>query len=93
MHKCCRAYIMSELPIGILPGTALLDSPVRMEFSTGSCQAVFIQSAEDDKRIANISLFIYIGLPGLHPNKHQDLVASCHLTYTHTYIYILAANV
>ena len=33
------------------------------------------QSAEYDKRVANISLFVYIGLPGLHRNSCQDLVA------------------
>ena len=29
------------------------------------------QSAEYDKRVANISLFVYIGLLGLHPNSGQ----------------------
>ena len=27
-------------------------------------------------KVANISLFIYIGSPGLRPNRHQDLVAT-----------------
>ena len=30
-----------------------------------------IQSAEYDKRVANISVFIYIELPGLHANSRQ----------------------
>ena len=29
------------------------------------------QSAEYDKRVANISLFVYIGSPGLHRNSRQ----------------------
>ena len=47
------------------------------------------QSAEYDKRVANISLFIYIGSQGLHPNSRQAPRSSHQsLSLTHTYIYI-----
>ena len=59
-----------------------------------------VQSAEYDKRVPNISHFVYIGSPGLHPNRRQDLVAtrlyrqyrhspdtSRHLAYINIYIY------
>ena len=75
------------VPIGILlPGTELLDSPVRTEFGTGSFHAVLIcQSAEYDKRVTNISLFIYshqdyIQIVATHPDLvaiHQDLITIC----------------
>ena len=57
-----------------------------------------IQSAEYDKRVANISLFIYIELPGLHPNSRQAPGSSRQLPgsscqspsglWTYIYIYI-----
>ena len=61
------------------------------------------QSAEYDKIVANISLFIIIGSPKLHPNSRQDLVAriagsirhspvSVSTTHTWIYIYIYKIN-
>ena len=39
---------------------------------TSSCYLTTApQSAEYDKRVANISLFVYIGWPGLHQNSRQ----------------------
>ena len=52
------------------------------------------QSAEYDKRVANISLFIYIGSPWLHPNSRQapgssrQLPGSSRQSPSHIYIYI-----
>ena len=37
------------------------------------------QSAEYDKRVTNISLFIYIGSPGLYQNSRQAPGSSCQL--------------
>ena len=39
--------------------------------STPGADVAMPQSAEYDKRVANISLFISIGLLGLHPNSCQ----------------------
>ena len=36
------------------------------------------QSAEYDKRVANISIFVYIGSPGLHQNSRQAPGSSRH---------------
>ena len=45
-------------PIGILlPGTEVLDSPVRMEFSTGSLSAAFIwltMEFSSDRRVQQV---------------------------------------
>ena len=47
------------------------------------------QSAEYDKRVDNISLFIYIGSPGLHRNSHQVPGSSCHSALaSHHFAYI-----
>ena len=43
-------------------------------------------SAEYAKRVTNISLFIYIGSPGLHPNSRQA-PGSSRQSLSHTYIY------
>ena len=40
------------------------------------------QSAEYDKRVANISLFVYIGSPGLHRNSRQAPGSSRHSAIT-----------
>ena len=45
-------------------------------------------SLQSMTRVPNISLLIYIGLLGLHPNSCQDLITSCPLTYIYIYIYI-----
>ena len=56
------------------------------------------QSAEYVKRVANISLFIYIGSPGLHPNSRQAPVycrqspGSSHQMCTYIYIHIYWAT-
>ena len=53
------------------------------------------QSAEYDKRVANISLFVYMGSPGLHQNSRQVPGSSCHLALAShrlgglAYIYII----
>ena len=54
------------------------------------------QSAEYDKRVANISLFIYIGLPGLHRNSRQVPGSSRHSVITNrllAYIIILPLRI
>ena len=48
------------------------------------------QSAEYDKRVANISLFIYIGLPGLQPNSRQEPGSSRQYVYMYVCVYIFA---
>ena len=40
------------------------------------------QSAEYDKRVVNISLFVYIGSPGLHRNSRQAPGSSRHSAIT-----------
>ena len=47
------------------------------------------QSAEYDKRVANTSLFIYIGSPGLHRNSYQAPGSSRHSALaSHRFAYI-----
>ena len=49
----------------------------------------FTQSVEYDIRVANISLFVYIGSPGLHRNRRQDLVATRYSPVAVSPIYII----
>ena len=72
---------------------------VRLPMASGTAttphRSVITQSAEYDKRVANISLFIYIGSPGLHPNSRQAPVycrqspGSSHQLCIYIYSYIL----
>ena len=80
-------------PIGILlSGTELLDSPIRMEFSTGLVHAVFIQLTTEyssDCRVQQVWTLMF--LPSLHghrlvPHHNSQYIFTPHVFLMQAYI-------